>query len=346
MLNFIRNRIDDLAAPKRMAQLKENYGLESVHDDGLAEFAADYQQMSELYHRGAITEMIDRVATAEGKLDRLPNARSTHFMLWLILRRWMGKPKLLPTIAPLSQQAQDNPNYAAAVAMHHLDRAWIHRGHDYVGDDPGADFDAMNDELERALRILQYHAKAPSWLWCEANFHVRCLAGNLCGEEVIDLYEPAWRNNRYDPDGCATVANFLMPRWYGNGYEDLERFARQAVDHTEDEFGQAMYAWTYYGITGDCSNAVEETLCDQERLRRACQDMLKQFPHQQIVNECLAVLSWIEDRQSCSDLIHAHLRQVVLESWSGDTPQEREEDAWDTIEWATVPALLGGARQR
>ena len=88
----------------------------------------------------------------------------------------------------------------------------------------------------------------------------------------------------------------LLPRWVGDGPQDVEVFARRVVSLTEARFGAGAYAFIYSVQAGVGGHEASDTLCDPDLLARGFEDLTARFPtSQSILNRYAMTMHWIGD---------------------------------------------------
>lgn len=207
--------------------------------------------------------------------------------------------------------------------------SWRERGSEFIEDTAPEQIETFEDYLMQATAALE---AVPSdqrnhRLWHEQNYMVRAVSGSFDVEQLNELFEKAWRYDRYTGDLCATHGYFLLPRWNGENENDLEVFAQKAAQMTQDVYGDGMYAMINGGLSYVGELEVSDLAADPERIEKGFEDMLERFPTQSITNYYAAYLAWNENNPKLFELLKSRMRVIVKQHWTGDTPTEIEEDA-------------------
>jgi hypothetical protein len=170
--------------------------------------------------------------------------------------------------------APRSPHAKLALALMLANRAWFYRGTGYSDGVPPVAWPLVSRYLEESRTILmQYRAVRsadPQWFdimlfiasaqsWSQPQ--VEALAQDL--REYGQSYASAYQ----------VAAVQMLPKW-GGSYEQVERFAQQAITANGDD-GVEIYARIYWNLGAD---VFAQTRGDWATLKRGFESMIRKYP--------------------------------------------------------------------
>lgn len=235
-----------------------------------------------------------------------------------------------------------SPFTAALLAEALAECASASRGSDWVGETSEEQWAAQAAHAYKARSILDACPDSESTcpFWQRANYRV-VIEDAPEREEVDEAFERAWAVDRDNLTLCADYGIMMLPRWHGDGPEDLEVFARRAIAKTEGRFGRGAYAFIYGAQAEIGSHEVTDTLCDRDLLNRAFDDLTERFPDSQsLLNRQIVTFDWIEDYDTIYR-VQKRLTTINPDIWYWYLGDEKSnvDDALDTLLFAREAAV-------
>lgn len=255
---------------------------------GSAFLNEQFQRMEQLYRQALSQD--ERLPSGMAKLD------------WWVLSLYMSLPLPPAAYDPDPQKAAaakdahwramdakavkwqtQIPDSTAAVVFRSailLKHGFAHRGGGYASTVTPEGMRTFGDFVEQAYRVLvactPCAKKDPMW-------HAQMI-------EVAKLqgWRPAERHDKVIHNAVMAfpyfygiyfgAADALLPKWGGN-VDDLEKFARAAVDLTREKEGKALYARIYWSAAFSLNgNPFKFGRADWPTMKQGFEDMVRRYP--------------------------------------------------------------------
>lgn len=168
-------------------------------------------------------------------------------------------------------------------------------------------------------------------VWRRADY--RLALDEAPSREAFDqAFERAWALDRNNLNLCADHGILMLPRWVGEGPNDLEVFARRAVSLTEARFGSGAYAFIYSVQAGIGHHEPTDTLCDPALVVRGFEDLIERFPtSQSVLNRYAMTLDWLEDYAAVYP-IQRRIRTINPNIWGWSSDEVEEEGVREALD--------------
>ncbi|MDX3975709.1 hypothetical protein [Shinella sp.] len=183
--------------------------------------------------------------------------------------------------------------------------------------------------LKEADEVLDSHPDPENFSWRMSDYRRAANEGSF--ETFKARFERAWLLDRYNVDLCRAHARMIMPRWLGRDAQDLEDFARRAVELTRERFGYGFYALIQQANTDVGDHELADTLCDPALVKQGFEDLLARFPAPSVMNLYADMLEWMGDTEALADLLETRFRVMVPQIWYGETRGEKISYIFDTL---------------
>ncbi|WP_439616295.1 hypothetical protein [Shinella sp.] len=183
--------------------------------------------------------------------------------------------------------------------------------------------------LKEADDVLNSHPDPENFSWRMSDYRRAANEGSF--DIFKARFERAWLLDRYNVDLCRAHARMIMPRWLGRDAQDLEDFARRAVELTRERFGLGFYALIQQANTDVGDHELADTLCDPALVKQGFEDLLARFPAPSVMNLYADMLEWMGDTEALADLLETRFRVMVPQIWYGDTRGEKISYVFDTL---------------
>lgn len=273
--------------------------------------------------------------------ERLPDG---HLLYGSILR-WVSNPDKKDAARPepflsafeAEYLSTPTPFWGAVYANALDDIAGLRRGKRWGHEVTRAQWQGYDEMKAHAAHVLSESADngaTTNFAWCEMA-HLLTLSGHLDGDA-----EDTWVNLL----SCApTDLNLLgargvqlLPRWYGSSSRDAERFARQAMEATRDQYGTGAYSAVMVSFANIGSLDPEDVHIDEELLRKSYEDLLVRFPGSvEILNNYANTMWWLGNDVAVWHIYSTHgLRAIIPSAWGGHT--DRIGMAWAVDSFQTA----------
>lgn len=285
----------------RQALMKKRRFKVAPASEELGEHEEAVRQVDRFKHSGRLEgcEPLFRAAHAASHL--LPGGMLVHQqMKFRLIGEAPEKPDSQRTyLAPFHAAFDRAPSpFTAALLGEALAQcAHASRGSAWVDETSEEQWAAQDAHSYKARSILDACPDSDGTcpFWQRANYRV-VIEDAASRGEVDRAFEQAWAVDRDNLTLCADYGIMMLPRWWGEGPQDLEVFARRAIAMTENRFGAGAYAFIYATQAEIGSHEVGDTLCDRDLLDRAFQDLTVRFPDSQsLLNRQITTLDWLED---------------------------------------------------
>lgn len=206
-----------------------------------------------------------------------PEAPHPHSLAW-----WKALEKQVQAWVDASP---DSPLAHLTMARVMMNHAGHIRGSGYASTVPASAWKPFREEMARAKRYLLKEAKIASRYpeYYELRIELE-MALNGERKAVDAIYDEATRRfPDYYPVYFAMV-QYLLPKWHGD-IDQVEAFARDAVERTRKTEGQAMYARIYWAfaqmqLRNRRDTLFEESNAHWKQMRAGFDDMIKRYPDQ------------------------------------------------------------------
>lgn len=202
-----------------------------------------------------------------------------------------------------------------ALCLYHT--GWIARGGGYIQDVGKTGLTSYQDCLTKMWDVLNESdiGAENCLLWNLA--HYKLYSDGGAGVEYLN--ELFCKLIALDPDNLTHYIDHgfrLLPRWFGSSMQDVDDFARQAIETTKEKFGLGVYAMIYSFHFRLADNPVKETCCDFDLLNQAFDDLYQRFGGQAMVNYNIALLDWAEEYDKAYPLVNSRLTAIVPAVWN------------------------------
>ncbi|UXM96519.1 hypothetical protein N5853_14460 (plasmid) [Bartonella sp. HY329] len=234
---------------------------------------------------------------------------------------------------------KDKTAFSCGLYAYYLyQRGWSKRGGGYISDVSEGGMQGYSDYLVKASDVLNdcHETTDNCLIWNLANY---CLHsdGGVTRDELHQYFEKCVALEPYNLAHYANHAFRLMPRWFGDSMQDVEDFARIAVERTKDKFGAGAYAAIYYLQSTIAENPFDESFCDLDLLDQGFEDLYARFGGQTCVNYHLMVLNWAMAHKRALPLVENRLTTIVTNAWC-------DEDMGDNTEYANLSVTMIGLK--
>jgi hypothetical protein len=211
-----------------------------------------------------------------------------------------------------------SPAARIAFAQMLVNRAWAIRGSGKGHTVKPEDWQPFRDHLERARLYLEEH-KAVAAIdpgWYEAMAHI-----------ATDQSWPPERLEALVKEGLARepayyglyfmAVRYYAPQWHGSA-EDIERFARQAMDRTRAVEGAGMYARIYWYASQShyTDKLFAESLVDWETMKKGIDDVLAKHADEWNIQNFARYACLAEDKEKTAQLLKRMTEAPYMEAWA------------------------------
>lgn len=199
-------------------------------------------------------------------------------------------------------------------------QAWEYRGAGFANNVREEDMLKFRHLANQAVQTLFTHAehgrKDPNW-WSQLLTYSRYTPRGQ--KNLAKLAHDALAAFPGNPGIYASLADSLTPQW-GGSYEAIAGLAAHAVDNTEAEEGQSMYArvyWSAYGLLSKRGTAVfARPDVNWPRIRAGFDDLVQRYPDSTNLNTYarLACISAL-DKKTTARLLQRIAQEIEPQVW-------------------------------
>lgn len=314
------------------ASLKEEYG---AHADV-------YRKVRSLIPSGRLRDVEAMYEGAWASRERMLDGRPlyTAILRWILVTDGNSRSPLKKFLPAFDAEYQKTPTpfWGALYASALQDVGADLRGTKWAHEVTRTQWRGLHEMNALALDVLEATAAHPDaplhFAWMEAAHH-----STLSGHMDRDPQQTWAALYALDPTNLAIVGGRgvqLLPRWHGRSTTDAERFARQAMEATRDEYGTGAYAAVLTDFANISHHTAADSHIDRDLLRQAYEDLLARFPGSvRILNEYANTMSWLDDEPAVWHVYEGHgLRAIVPERWGGDSDATGMSYAVNALDFA------------
>lgn len=185
-------------------------------------------------------------------------------------------------IAEWKTQKPDSTGAAITEAIYWNRYAWAARGEGTAGTVTPEGWELFRERLERGRQVLEqsrsYASNNP--LWYDQYLEV-ALGQGWSQEKYQELFDEAIELQPYYYDHYFSMTRYLTPRWHGS-YEELEQFARAAIENTAVVEGHTLYARIYWFLNQIESfdfRIFEDSHASWDLMKKGFEDLMARYPN-------------------------------------------------------------------
>ena len=302
----------------RIATPEETYG----------DFTALYTASNTAATDGSLLQWADAAAAAIAADARLPYG----IPFAAVAHKWPSTGPELGSeaaaqayVAPFVTAYQQRPT-AFTAAM--LSEAFFDVADDFRGDDwsDGVSAEGASGYQrwnQAAGEVLKQHQEEGqnniSWLAQQYSLISRVDPGP---DVLQEAFEQLWAADRTNLYALRFRGIDLLPRWYGTDKNDVERFARWAVQETSSLWGAGAYGFIYGALANIDELDVEDTVCDVPLLDRGYSDLREAYPCTRLANEHANAVSWADAEPAVMRVFDGGLRAIDPTAWGAEDDAE------------------------
>lgn len=198
-----------------------------------------------------------------------------------------------------------------------LARAWSHRGSGYAHSVPPEAWAPFYRHLGLARAYLEEHktVAAVDPRWYEAMLAIARAQGRDRDEYDKLLDEALEREPLYYQTYFEALEN-LLPKWHGD-VQEIERFARDAVNRTAAQEGRGMYARIYWfaSQTEFGNELFSESRAVWPQMKDGFDDVVARYPDPWNLNNFAKFACLAGDKAKTKELLSRIGADVVREAW-------------------------------
>jgi hypothetical protein len=122
---------------------------------------------------------------------------------------------------------------------------------------------------------------------------------------------------------------YYTPRWHGSA-EEIEAFARNAVERTKEKEGAGMYARIYWAASQSLfqGRLFENSNVRWEIMRKGIDDVLQKYPDQWNINNFALFSCLAKDKEMTQKLISMIKGSPIKSGWLGNTKYYDYCNSW------------------
>jgi len=329
--NFVANFLDRrFLQPDRDALMaKRRFRIASSWDE-LGEHEATVRQVDAILQSGQIEKFEPLFRAVHGADQSLPSGCAVHEAL---IRRLFRTPSASPAeqeqyLAPFRAafERAPSPFIAGLLGTALASCSDESRGADVADETSEEQWNAYFGRRAQARAVLDAcpDVAGDCPIWRRADYDLALDEAQSRGAYDA-AFERAWALDRHNLNLCASHGIMLLPRWVGEGPQDLEVFARRAVSLTEARFGAGAYAFIHSVQAGVGSHEASDTLCDPDLLVHGFEDLTARFPtSQSVLNRYAMTMHWIGD-QAAVYRVQKRIDTITPNIWGWSCDDEEAE---------------------
>lgn len=241
-------------------------------------------------------------------LESIPNLNVTDNEYWENLEN-----KALKWVSSNPNSPTGHLAYATILKSH----AWMYRGVGFASEVRPEDWKPFRDYIAKTRKYLEAHKKVASKdpYWYQLMIHVSTAESWSLGD-FNALVDESTSRHPYFYQAYFAAINYLTPRWHGSK-EEIENFARKAVDVTREKEGESMYARIYwYASQVNYGNSLfTDSKVVWEKMSKSIDDVLKRYPDQWNINNFAHFACLAHDAQKTKQLIERIEGKPIIEAW-------------------------------
>jgi Domain of unknown function (DUF4034) len=204
------------------------------------------------------------------------------------------------------------------------ERAWLIRGHGYANTVSPEAFNAFRkamDEVGIYFELVKSTASSdPAW-YCQ--MAMIALAQHWNRAQFDALATELFDRHPYYYQAAFCLAEYLAPKWY---YEDagaIERFADMAVQKTQKEDGQSLYARIYWSMA-DTKNGPDPLIVGNKfsiwpKMKAGFEDLIARYPDDWNLNHFAIYACMAGDKPKLVELLKKMGGQLLAGAWPAGT---------------------------
>jgi hypothetical protein len=226
------------------------------------------------------------------------------------------------------ERTQQHPRSALARLLHAkvlIARAWAIRGPGYASTVPESAWEPFHEGLRRAEKYLVKEKQVAGTL---PEYYVERIGiARGLGQSRSEIDALLEASDRVQPGyypAYFSVLQYLLPKWHGDA-EQVEAFARAAVERTRETEGDSMYARIYwvasqsqYGSSLFYTSAAQWAL-----MRSGFEDVVKRYPDAWNYQNYAHFACEAGDDRTLEKLLSHHVQAPILpDAWIGEASYE------------------------
>ena len=227
----------------------------------------------------------------------------------------------------------ESPAAHIAHSMVLVKRAWHHRGSGDASSVTPEGWIEFHKYVGAARTYLEKHKDIASGdpRWYEQMLLI-ARAENWPRAEFDKLLDEALDREPVFYQTYFSALQYLLPKWHG-GVEEIEDFARYAVDKSSRLEGQGMYARIYwYASQTEFENDLfNNSLVEWPRMKAGFEDVVSRYPDAWNLNNYARFACLARDKATTAELMRRIGSSVVSEAWNSKALKN------ECVAWASQP---------
>lgn len=216
-----------------------------------------------------------------------------------------------------------NPKSSTAHIMYaglFIEVGWEIRGGGYINTVNKNDYKIFRAKLERAREILNksksFAYKDPYWYY----LMFRIIKGGEFSPLLQDaVIQEAIKKHPYYYEIYFGAMHALTPRW-GGSIDEMEKFARQAIQSSKAKEGTSMYVRTYWANRRIFKDQLfKKSKINWSMMSRSMDDVLARYPDQWNINNFAYFSCLARDKQKTAKLIRRISPRPIDVVWTHPT---------------------------
>lgn len=209
------------------------------------------------------------------------------------------------------------PGGYLAFADAYRDEGWAHRGCGFVASVPESAWEPFRSSVELAWQYLIDHkeiaSKDPYW------YDLMVLISRDSGKDdeyIESVFEEGAQRHPYFYQLYFSYVNHLLPKWGGN-MTLVEEFANRAVELTQEQESNGMYARVYWFVSQEGTGPMlfVESRARWQQMSEGIDDVLEKYPDQWNINHFAFFACMAGDREKTRGLIEMMNDEIIQQAW-------------------------------
>jgi len=183
------------------------------------------------------------------------------------------------------QKYPDSKYAQICLAHYQSNRGWFYRGSGVSDEVPNHAWPKFREFINQSHQTLDsiswQGAPDPVWFSSMANI---AISEQYSKEQLNSLLQRLYNEGSSYPDAYQIISLRFLPKW-GGSYEELEKFAREAMKHAKDDEGAMLYARIYWSVDREIDGSIfMKTKANYPLVKKGFDDLLKKYPSYKNLN--------------------------------------------------------------